>query len=42
MVPADRNWVRDVAVAKILVHHLTELDPQYPEADPAIVGTTVV
>ena len=42
VVPADRNWVRDVAVAKILVHHLTELDPQYPEADPAVVGTTVV
>ena len=42
VVPADRNWVRDVAVAQLLVHHLTALDPQYPKADPAIVGTKVV
>ena len=42
VVPADRNWVRDVAVAQLLVHHLTALDPQYPQADPAIVGTKVV
>ena len=42
VVPGDRNWVRDVAVAKILVHHLTQLDPQYPKIDPAIVGTKVV
>ena len=42
VVPADRNWVRDLAVARILVDHLGALDPRYPEADPAIVGTTVV
>ena len=42
VVPADRNWVRDVAVAQLLVHHLTALDPQYPQGDPAIVGTKVV
>ena len=42
VVPADRNWVRDLAVARILEHHLSALDPQYPDADPSIVGTTVV
>jgi PPK2 family polyphosphate:nucleotide phosphotransferase len=42
VVPADRNWVRDVAVAEILVHHLDALDPQYPKADPAVVGLQVV
>ena len=38
MVPADRNWVRDVAVARLLHHHLAALDPQYPKPDPATVG----
>jgi PPK2 family polyphosphate:nucleotide phosphotransferase len=42
VVPADRNWVRNVAVSSILVHHLEQLDPQYPPAAPGIVGTKVV
>jgi PPK2 family polyphosphate:nucleotide phosphotransferase len=42
VVPADRNWVRDLAVATLLEHHLAELDPQYPPADPSVVGTKVV
>jgi PPK2 family polyphosphate:nucleotide phosphotransferase len=31
VVPADRKWVRDVAVASLLVSTLRELDPQYPQ-----------
>jgi PPK2 family polyphosphate:nucleotide phosphotransferase len=42
VVPADRNWVRNVAVSSILVHHLEKLDPQYPPAAPGIAGTKVV
>ena len=41
VIPGDRNWVRDVAVLNVLVHHLAKLDPQYPKADPAIVGLKV-
>jgi len=41
VIPGDRNWVRDVAVLNVLVHHLAKLDPKYPKADPAIVGLKV-
>jgi PPK2 family polyphosphate:nucleotide phosphotransferase len=31
VVPADRNWVRNHAVATIMVETLRRLDPQYPD-----------
>jgi PPK2 family polyphosphate:nucleotide phosphotransferase len=39
IVPANRKWVRDLAVAQILVSTLEEMDPKYPkkEIDPNIV-----
>jgi PPK2 family polyphosphate:nucleotide phosphotransferase len=36
VVPADRKWVRDVAVATLLVDALERLDPRYPPDDPAL------
>ena len=33
VVPADRNWVRILAVAKILLKTLQDLDPEYPEPE---------
>ncbi len=33
VVPADRNWVRNLAVAKILLKTLQDLDPKYPEPE---------
>jgi PPK2 family polyphosphate:nucleotide phosphotransferase len=33
VVPADRKWYRDWAVAHLLDETLTDLDPQYPEPD---------
>ena len=36
VVPADRKWVRDVAVATLLVDTLERLDPEYPAPDPAL------
>ena len=42
VIPADRNWARDVAVLQVLVHTLEKLDPQFPKADPAIIGLKVV
>ena len=41
VVPADRNWVRNLAVAKILLHHLEAMDPQLPAADPSVAGCVV-
>jgi polyphosphate kinase 2 (PPK2 family) len=31
VVPADRKWYRDWAVARILVETLERMDPRYPE-----------
>jgi len=41
VVPADRNWVRNVAVARILLHHLERLDPQLPDPEEGIEGLVV-
>ena len=41
VVPADRKWVRDVAVASLLVSTLRELDPKIPPPDPALDGVVV-
>lgn len=41
VVPADRRWVRDVAVATLLVETLEAMDPQVPAADPRLVGIRV-
>ena len=41
VVPADRNWVRNLAVAKILLHHLQKMDPKLPPAEDGIEGLIV-
>jgi PPK2 family polyphosphate:nucleotide phosphotransferase len=41
VVPADRKWVRNVAVAELLVSHLRALDPQLPAADPEVKGLRI-
>jgi PPK2 family polyphosphate:nucleotide phosphotransferase len=41
VVPADRKWVRDVAVATILVDAYRRLDPHIPPPDPALRGLVV-
>jgi PPK2 family polyphosphate:nucleotide phosphotransferase len=41
VVPADHKWVRNVAVARLLVHALRRIDPQLPRADAALAGLTV-
>ena len=42
VVPADRNWFRNLAVAKILLHTLEQVDPQLPSPEPGIERVTVV
>jgi PPK2 family polyphosphate:nucleotide phosphotransferase len=41
IVPSDRKWVRDVAVATLLLETFRRLDPQFPPADPSIDGVIV-
>ncbi len=42
VVPADRNWVRNLAVAKILLRTLERLDPQFPPPEPGLEDITIV
>lgn len=41
VVPADRNWVRHLAVAKILLHHLEQMNPQLPPDEEGVVGLVI-
>lgn len=42
VVPADHNWVRNLAVAKILLATMNEIDPHFPAPDPAVKSAKVV
>jgi Polyphosphate kinase 2 (PPK2) len=35
VVPADRNWVKSLAVAELLLDALERIDPKLPEPPPA-------
>jgi PPK2 family polyphosphate:nucleotide phosphotransferase len=41
VVPADRKWVRDVAVATLLVDTLRAMDPQPPPADADLAAVVL-
>jgi polyphosphate kinase 2 (PPK2 family) len=41
VVPADHKWVRDVAVAELLVDVFRRLDPQIPEPEAGLEGLVV-
>jgi PPK2 family polyphosphate:nucleotide phosphotransferase len=42
VVPADRNWVKSLAVATLLVDALERMDPKLPEPEPGIEGLKIV
>jgi len=42
VIPGDRKWARNLAVARILRHHLDQIDPQYPPAADDVEGVVVV
>jgi PPK2 family polyphosphate:nucleotide phosphotransferase len=41
VVPADRNWFRDLVVSEVLVEALAALDLRLPPGDPGIEGLQV-
>jgi PPK2 family polyphosphate:nucleotide phosphotransferase len=41
VVPADHKWVRDVAVAALLVDVFTRLDPAIPDPEEGLEGLVV-
>jgi len=42
VVPADHNWVRNLAVAKILLAALQDLGPKFPPLEPGVKDMRVV
>jgi PPK2 family polyphosphate:nucleotide phosphotransferase len=42
VIPADRNWVRNAAIAAIVREALEEMNPQYPGPDGWDPGTVVI
>ncbi len=42
LIPANRNWLRNLAVSEILADAIEELKPEYPEPASGIEGTKVV
>jgi PPK2 family polyphosphate:nucleotide phosphotransferase len=41
VVPADRNWVKALASARLVVDALERIDPQLPPPDPGVEGIVV-
>jgi PPK2 family polyphosphate:nucleotide phosphotransferase len=41
LVPANRNWLRNLAVGEILADTVDALKPAYPATAPGVEGTTV-
>jgi PPK2 family polyphosphate:nucleotide phosphotransferase len=41
VVPADHKWVRNVAVAQLLVDALEALDPKLPDPDPGLADVQI-
>jgi PPK2 family polyphosphate:nucleotide phosphotransferase len=41
VVPSDHKWVRDVAVASLLVDVFSRLDPQIPAPEPGLEGIVI-
>lgn len=41
VIPADQNWYRNLAMARVIVGTLRQLDPQYPPAQEGIEGLRI-
>ena len=41
VIPADNKWYRNLAVSRILVHTLREMDPQFPPAEEGLENIVI-
>ncbi len=42
VIPANRNWLRDLAISEIVADALDDLNPQYPEPAAGVEGLKIV
>jgi polyphosphate kinase 2 (PPK2 family) len=42
VIPANHNWLRNLAISEIVADALGDLNPQYPEPAAGIEGLKVV
>jgi PPK2 family polyphosphate:nucleotide phosphotransferase len=42
LIPANRNWLRNLAVSEIVADTIEDLNPQYPEPEAGIEGLKVI
>jgi len=42
LIPANHNWLRNLAISEIVADAIDELNPQFPEPAAGIVGLKVV
>ena len=42
LIPANHNWVRNLAVSAIVADEIEALNPQYPEPESGVEGTKIV
>ncbi len=41
MIPADRKWYRDLAVARIVTDAARRMNPQFPEPEEDLTGVVI-
>lgn len=41
VIPADQKWYRNLAISKVIVRALRDLDPQYPRPEKELTGLVV-
>ena len=41
VVPADRNWYRDLVISQVLVETLEKMAPRYPDGEPGLAGLKI-
>jgi PPK2 family polyphosphate:nucleotide phosphotransferase len=42
LIPANHNWLRNLAVSEIVADEIDDLNPQYPEPETGAEGTKIV
>ncbi len=41
IIPADQKWYRNLAISRVIVSAIREMNPQYPPAEEGLDGITI-